>query len=96
MAGAAVNTFENPGSVDEVIREIEDSGYPVDGATKGFIRQPDDPSVATDASVATSLELDSAQKKCDVPIEDNRTSGGDGTEESGVEDIVAQRASGTS
>ena len=81
MARTAVGTFENPGSVDEVVREIEDSGYPVDGATREFIRQPDDPSAATDGSEADSFKLDRAQKKCDVLIEDSGTSGGDGTEQ---------------
>jgi hypothetical protein len=52
MARTAVGTLENPSAVDEIIRNLEDSGYPVDGSTGEFIRQPDDPFVATDEPVA--------------------------------------------
>jgi len=48
MARTADGLFENPGPVDEVVRDLEDSGYPVDGSTEEMIRQPDDLSVAAE------------------------------------------------
>jgi len=44
MTRTADGLFENPNSVDDVVRDLEDSGYPVDGLTGEFIRHLDDPS----------------------------------------------------
>jgi len=41
MARTASGVFENPGSTDDLVRDLEDSGYPVDGSREQFIRQPD-------------------------------------------------------
>jgi len=38
---AKLGLFENPDSNDELVRDLEDSGYPVDGSREQFIRQPD-------------------------------------------------------
>ena len=48
MARTTDGFFENPGPVDEVVRDLEDSGYPVDGSTEELIRRPGGLSVATE------------------------------------------------
>ena len=55
---AKLDLFENPGSNDELVRDLEDSGYPVDGSREQFIRQPDGLAVATNELVATPVQLD--------------------------------------
>jgi hypothetical protein len=69
--------FENPGSTDDLVRDLEDSGYPVDGSREQFIRQPDGLSVATGTVVAAPVQPDRAEKSCATPSEDKSTSGGD-------------------
>ena len=66
---AKLGLFENPGSNDELVRDLEDSGYPVDGSREQFIRQPDGLAVATSELVATPVQLDkgSAQRICATP-----------------------------
>jgi hypothetical protein len=88
MARTADGLFENQGSADEVVRDLEDSGYPVDGSTGELIRQPDDLFVATDRIVAAPVQLDSA-----TPSEDGGTSGSDVAEQGNAADVgVAPRA----
>jgi hypothetical protein len=41
MKTAAASFSENPDSTDDLVRDLEDSGYPVDGATEQFVPQPD-------------------------------------------------------
>ena len=55
MARATVRSLENPSSVDNFVRGLEDSDYPVDGSTGEFIRQPDDPFGPTDEPVADAI-----------------------------------------
>ncbi len=76
---AKLGLFENPGSNDEFVRDLEDSGYPVDGSREQFIRQPDGLAVATSELVATPVQLDkgSAQRICATPGEDKSRSDGD-------------------
>jgi hypothetical protein len=76
---AKLGLFENPGSNDELVRDLEDSGYPVDGSREQFIRQPDGLAVATSELVATPVQLDkgSAQRICATPSEDKSRSDGD-------------------
>jgi hypothetical protein len=40
MTETAVSLSENPGSTDELVRDLEESGYPVDGSTEQFVPQP--------------------------------------------------------
>ena len=79
MANTAAGLFENPASTDELVRDLEDSGYPVDGSREQFIRQPDGPAVATSELVAAPVELDkrSAQRTCATPSDDRGMTGGD-------------------
>jgi hypothetical protein len=45
MTKTATGPSENPDSTDELVRDLEESGYPVDGATEQFVPQPDGLSV---------------------------------------------------
>ena len=58
MARTATDLSENPGSNDELVRDLEDSGYPVDGAREQFILQPDGLAAATSERVAAPVQLD--------------------------------------
>jgi hypothetical protein len=49
MEKTAVGLLENPGSADELVRDLENGGYPVDGSREQFIRRPDGLSVKADA-----------------------------------------------
>lgn len=40
MTKTATGPSENPDSTDELVRDIEESGYSVDGATEQFVQQP--------------------------------------------------------
>ena len=79
MANTAAGPFENPASTDELVRDLEDSGYPVDGSREQFIRQPDGLSAATGGIAAAPVELDKriAQRTCATPGDDRGTTGGD-------------------
>jgi hypothetical protein len=41
MTETAVSLSGNPDSTDGLVRELEESGYPVDGATEQFVPQPE-------------------------------------------------------
>jgi len=77
MAKTAAGLSENPGSTDDLVRDLEDSGYPVDGSREQFIHQPDGLSVAAGSVVAAPVQPDRVEKSCATPSEDKRTSGGD-------------------
>ncbi len=79
MAKTAVDLSENPGSADELVRDLEDSGYPVGGSREQFIRQPDGLAAATSELVAAPVQLDkgSAQRIRATPSEDESRSDGD-------------------
>lgn len=62
MAKMAVDSFEDP--VDELVRELEDSGYPVDFSREHVIRQPDGLSAPPNTVVAAPGRPSSAQTKC--------------------------------
>jgi len=76
---AKLGLFQNSGSNDELVRDLEDSGYPVDGSREQFIRQPEGPAVATSELVATPVQLDKngAQRICATPSEGKSRSDGD-------------------
>ena len=78
MKKTAAGLSENPGSTDDLVRDLEDSGYPVDGSRERFIPQSDGLSVATGGLAAAPMELDkcSAQRTCTTPSKDQSTSGG--------------------
>jgi hypothetical protein len=57
-AKTTTGPFENPGSTDELVRNLEGSGYPVDGSREQLIHQPDGLSVAAGGLAAAPLEFD--------------------------------------
>ena len=67
MAKIAGDLFEEPSSVGELVRDLEDSGYPVDFSREQVIRQPDGPSVPPDTSLAIPRRLSSVPTKCATP-----------------------------
>jgi hypothetical protein len=77
MAKPSVDLSENPGSTDDLVLDLEDSGYPVDGSREQFIRQPDGLSVATGRVAAGPAQPDRAQKSCATLSENKSTSGGE-------------------
>jgi hypothetical protein len=90
MEKTATSLAENPGSTDDLVRDLEDSGYPVDGSREQFIGQPDSLSVATGGLAAAPVELDkrSAQRTCATPIDDRGTTGGDIAEQDNAAGIA--------
>ena len=55
MARAADSLFKNPDRADEALRALEDSGYPVDGASESYMPQPDASFITMGSAVAASL-----------------------------------------
>ena len=45
---------ENPDSTDNLVRDLEESGYPVDGAKEQFAPQPDSLTAESDRSESCS------------------------------------------
>jgi hypothetical protein len=90
MAKPVVDLSENPASTDELVRDLEDSGYPVDGSREQFIRQPDGLSAATGGLAAAPAELDkrSAQRTCATPSDDRGTTGGDVSKQGNAAEVA--------
>ena len=90
---AKLGLFENPGSNDELVRDLEDSGYPVDGSREQFIRQPDGPAVPTSELVATPVQLDKngAQRICATPSEPKSRSDGDVPKQGNAADSIIHK-----
>ena len=90
MANTAAGLFENPASTDELVRDLEDSGYPVDGSREQFVRQSDGLSAATGGLAAASVELDkrSAQRTCATPSDDGGTTGGDVSKQGNAAEVA--------
>lgn len=88
MAKTAAGLSENPGSTDDLVRDLEDSGYPVDGATEQLIRQPDGLPAVMGRVVAAPVQTDRAEKICPRPIADKGTSGGDVAEQDNAAGIA--------
>ena len=90
---AKLGLFQNSGSNDELVRDLEDSGYPVDGSREQFIRQPDGPAVATSELVATPVQLDKngAQRMCATPSERKSRSDGDVPKQGNAADRIIHK-----
>jgi hypothetical protein len=89
MTKTAAGLSENPdltNSTDELVRDIEESGYPVDGSTEQFVPQPDGLSV--DRPGFPPVQLDNAQAISTTPTENKSTSRGDVDEQGHVADIA--------
>ena len=48
MTKTAADLSENPDSTADLVRDLEESGYPVDGAKEQFIPLPNDLAVKSD------------------------------------------------
>ncbi len=88
MAKPAVDQSENPGSTDELVRDLEDSGYPVDGSREQSIRQPEGPLGATDELVTASVQPEKAstQRISATRGKDKNRSNGDVPKQGNVAD----------
>jgi hypothetical protein len=79
MAKTATDLPEDPGSADELVRVLEESGYPVDGARGQFIPQPGGLAAATGEGGAAPVQPDKGGAKSirATPSEDEGRSAGD-------------------
>jgi hypothetical protein len=50
MTKKAAGFSENPDSTDNLVRDLEESGYPVDGAKEQFVPQPESLTAESDRS----------------------------------------------
>jgi hypothetical protein len=69
MTKTAAGFSENPDSTDELVRDLEESGYPVDGATEQSLPQPDGLSVETGAPGFPPAQPDGAPRISITPTE---------------------------
>lgn len=88
MTKTATGPSENPDSTEELVRDLEESGYPVDGATEQFAPQPDGLSVEIDGPGFTPVQPDSAQAISTTPTENKSTKRGDVDEQGHRADIA--------
>ncbi|MFZ3187141.1 MAG: hypothetical protein WBW02_03220 [Candidatus Sulfotelmatobacter sp.] len=83
MAKTAAGVSENPGSTDDLVRDLEDSGYPVDGSREQLIRQPE--------GLSVELDQHSTQRTCSTPSDDRATTtGGDVAEQDNAAGIAGR------
>jgi len=68
MTKTAAGLSENPDSTDELVRDLEESGYPVDGSTEQFVPQPNVQSVERPGF--PPVRLDNAQA---IPLPQSKT-----------------------
>jgi len=69
MTKTAAGFSKNPDSTDDLVRDLEESGYPVDGSTEQFVPQPDDLAVKSDGPGFPPAQPDGAHKISIAPIE---------------------------
>jgi hypothetical protein len=77
MTKTAAGFSENPESTDELVRDLDESGYPVDGSTEQFVPRPDGLSVDSDRPEFHPEQFDSAQTISTTPTENKGTSRGE-------------------
>ncbi|HZW94098.1 MAG TPA: hypothetical protein VFF64_14195 [Candidatus Eremiobacteraceae bacterium] len=68
---------ENPESTDELVRDIEESGYPVDGSTEEFVLKTDGLAVESDRPGLPPVHPDRTHKISAAPSENKSTSRSD-------------------
>jgi hypothetical protein len=69
MTKTAAGFSENPDSTDNLVRNLEESGYPVDGAKEQFVPQRDSLTAESDRSEFTPAQPEGAHKISIVPTE---------------------------
>ena len=77
MSKTRTGPSENPDSTDELVRDIEESDYPVDGSTEQFVPRSDGLAVESDRPEFHPEQFDSAQTISTTPSEDKSTSRGE-------------------
>ena len=82
VAKTSAGLSENPGSTDDLVRVLEDSGYPVDGSREQFIRQPE--------GLSVELDQHSTPRTCATPSDGGATTGGDVAEQHNVAGIAGR------
>lgn len=73
MTNTAAGFSENPDSTDDLVRDLEESGYPVDGSTEQFVPRPDSLTVESDRPRFPPVQPDGAHK---IPIAPTETVNG--------------------
>jgi hypothetical protein len=69
LTKTAAGFSENPDSTDNLVRDIEESGYPVDGANEQFVPPSDSLTVESDRSGSPPTQPDCAPKTSITPTE---------------------------
>jgi hypothetical protein len=82
MTKPAAGSSENPESTDDLVRDLEESGYPVDGATELFVPQPDGLALGSERPGSPPVPPDSAHEISTTPSE-NRSANRADVEEQG-------------
>ena len=77
MTRTRTGPSENPDSTDELVRDLEESGYPVDGSTGQFVPRSDGLSVESDRPEFPPEQFDSVQTTSTTPSENKSTSRGE-------------------
>jgi hypothetical protein len=77
MTKTAAGLSENPESTNDLVRDLEESGYPVDGAPELFVPQPDGLTLESEIPGFPSVPADSAHTMPNAPSEHKSTSCGD-------------------
>jgi len=62
MTKTAAGFSESPDSIDDLVRDLEESGYPVDGSTEQFVPQPDGLTLKSDRPGFPPAQPDGAHK----------------------------------
>jgi hypothetical protein len=69
LTETAAESSKNPDSTDELVRDLEESGYPVDGSTEQFVPQPDRLSVERPG--LPPVQLDNGHGKSTTPAKNS-------------------------
>lgn len=77
MTIKAAGFSENPESTDDLVRDLEESGYPVDGATEPFVPQPDGLALESERLGFPPVPRDSAHEISTAPSENKSASRAD-------------------
>jgi hypothetical protein len=77
MTRTRTGPSEDPDSTGELVRDLEESGYPVDGSTGQFVPRPGGLSVESDRPELHPEQFDSAQTISTTPSENESTSRGE-------------------
>jgi hypothetical protein len=74
MTRTRTGPSKDPDSTDELVRDLEESGYPVDGSMGQFVPRPGGLSVESDRPEFHPEQFDSAQIISTTPTENKNTS----------------------